>query len=149
MISPKMTEQIKTNKTLQELIIGIILYAVPVEAVIFFITSDKVYNSAGFFIGTVVALICAMHMAYCIEIAVKLSEKDAMAYSRAKTVLRYGIICIALIVSGYFKMANPVTMIFGFLGLKFGAYLNPLVRKMLGRTDETELDVSGDDNNLE
>lgn len=127
---------IKKNKTLQELLIGILLFGVAIEIIVLIVGSrlggSRLHNSIGLLIGIIVALGCAMHLAYSVEIAVTLEEKAAINFTRAYSVVRYVVMCVVLAVVGYFKIGSPVTLIIGFLGLKAGAYLNPLIKKFGG-----------------
>lgn len=123
---------LKNNKTLRQILIGIVIYGVIIEIILLFISKDRIYSSLGLLIGIVTAMGCVIHMAYGIEIAVMLDEKGAIAYTRKYTVIRYVIMCVVLVVTGVLKIGNPVTLIFGFLGLKAGAYLNPIINKFGG-----------------
>ncbi|MDO4966857.1 MAG: hypothetical protein Q4E51_09150 [Lachnospiraceae bacterium] len=124
---------IKKNKTLRQLILGIIIFGVVVELLIIICTKQRVYNSIGLIIGIIASIGCAVHMAYGIDIAVMLDEKSAIAYTRKYTVIRYLILCVVLIVVGVTDIGSPVTLIFGYLGLKAGAYLTPIINKFGGR----------------
>lgn len=122
---------IKKNRTLRELIYGILLYTLLGEILIVLFTKQTVYNSIGFLVGAVISLACSVHMAYGIEIAVMLDEKSSIAFTRKYTVIRYLVMCIALAVVGVFDFGSPVTLIFGYLGLKMGAYINPLIHRII------------------
>lgn len=127
---------LKNNKTLRQILLGITIYGVAVEVILLFISKDRMYSSIGFIIGIITVMGCAIHMAYGIEIAVMLDEKGAIAYTRKYTVIRYIVMCMVLVVTGVLKIGNPVTLIFGFLGLKAGAYLNPIINKFGGGEKE-------------
>lgn len=131
---------IKKNRTLQELIAGIALIAIICEILLLIFTKNRLYNSIGLIIGTVTSLICAVHMAWGIEIAVMLDEKSSIAISRKYTVIRYLIMCVVLVAIGVTDIGSPVTLIFGFLSLKFGAYINPLIHTIITK-------LFGGDNN--
>lgn len=124
---------IKNNKTLKELIIGIITITIIFEIIILIACKNKLYETAGLLIGTVVSVVCAVYMAYSIEIAVELDEKSSIAYMRKGTVYRYLIFCVVLIITGVSKIASPVALIAGFLTLKFGAYINPFIHKLFNK----------------
>ena len=124
------TDLIKKNKTLQELLCGIAVFGVICEILLLIFTKNRVYNSIGLIVGIVISLACAIHMAYGIEIAVMLDEKSSIAFTRKYTVIRYLVMCVVLVVIGVTDVGSPVTLIFGFLGLKAGAYFNPLIHKI-------------------
>ena len=121
---------IKKNQTLKELLIGITFFGIIAEVLLLIFTKQKMYNSIGLIVGILISAGCAVHMAYSIEIAVMLDEKSSIAYSRKYTVIRYLIMCVILVVIGVADIASPVTLIFGYMGLKAGAYLNPVVHKI-------------------
>lgn len=140
-----MIDFIKNNKTLKELIAGIVIVSLLFEILTLLICKDRLYGTIGLIAGTVSAVLCAVYMAYSIEIAVLLDEKSSIAYMRKGTVFRYLFLCLILIVVGITDIGSPVTLIFGFLSLKFGAYLNPMIHKLLhgnekGHTDDIEED---------
>lgn len=121
---------IKKNRTLQELLIGIVLFGIICEILLLIFTKNIFYNSTGLVIGLIISLICAVHMAWGIEIAVMLDEKSSIAITRKYTVIRYLIMCVALVAVGVLDFGSPVTLIAGFLALKMGAYFNPLIHKI-------------------
>lgn len=122
---------IKKNRTLRELITGIALIAIICEILLLIFTKNRLYNSIGLIIGTLTSLICAVHMAWGIEIAVMLDEKSSIAISRKYTIIRYLLMCAVLVAIGVTDIGSPVTLIFGFLSLKFGAYVNPLIHTII------------------
>ena len=131
---------IKKNRTLRELIAGIALIAIICEILLLILTKNRIYNSIGLIIGTLTSLICAVHMAWGIEIAVMLDEKSSIAISRKYTIIRYLLMCAVLVAIGVTDIGSPVTLIFGFLSLKFGAYINPLIHTIITK-------LFGGDNN--
>ena len=122
---------IKKNKTLQELFIGIVLVGVLIEVLLLIFTKNIFYNSIGLVVGFIVSIGCAIHMAWGIEIAVMLDEKSSIAITRKYTVIRYMIMCVALVAVGVTDIGSPVTLIFGFLTLKMGAYINPFIHTII------------------
>ena len=131
---------IKKNRTLRELIAGIALIAIICEILLLIFTKNRIYNSIGLIIGTLTSLICAVHMAWGIEIAVMLDEKSSIAISRKYTIIRYLLMCVVLVAIGVTDIGSPVTLIFGFLSLKLGAYINPLIHTIITK-------LFGGDNN--
>lgn len=124
---------IKKNKTLQELLIGISVFTILVEILLLIFTKNRLYNSLGLITGGGISLICAVHMAWGIDIAVMLDEKSSITITRKYTVIRYLIMCVALIVIGVTDIASPVTLIIGFMALKIGAYLNPIIHTIINK----------------
>lgn len=131
-----MIDLLKNNKTLRQLIIGIFIFGIIIQALVLLFTNNILYNSLGLWIGILTSVFCSVHMAYGIEIAVMLDEKSAITYTRKYTVIRYLAMCIILIVVGVIDFASPVMLIIGFMGLKAGAYLNPIINKFGGKEKE-------------
>lgn len=123
---------INKNKTLRTLVFGILIYGSVIEIVLFILKKYNLYNSTGLWAGIITSCVCALHMAWGIEIAVNLPENAAITYTRKYTVIRYLMMCIILVIIGVTDIGNPVTLIFGFLGLKAGAYLHPILSKIGG-----------------
>lgn len=138
---------IKNNKTLKELITGIVIVSVLFEILTLLICEGRLYGTIGLIIGTISAILCAVYMAYSIEIAVLLDEKSSIAYMRKGTVYRYLCLCVVLIIVGITNIGSPVTLILGFLTLKFGAYLNPLIHRF-SNADEKNQMVNTEENNF-
>jgi len=122
---------IKKNRTLQELLIGISLFGVICEVLLLIFTKNRLYNSIGLITGIIISLFCAVHMAWGIDIAVMLDEKSSIAFTRKYTVIRYLIMCAALVAIGAFDIGSPVTLILGYMALKMGAYINPVIHKII------------------
>lgn len=123
---------IKTNRTLRELMYGILAFGIICEGLLLIFTKQRAYNSIGLIAGIIISLICAVHMAWGIDIAVNLDEKSSIAFTRKYTVIRYLIMCVILALIGITDFGSPVTLILGYMGLKAGAYMNPLIHKLGG-----------------
>lgn len=149
---------IKTNRTLRELMYGILAFGIVCEVLLLIFTKQKAYNSIGLIAGIIISLICAVHMAWGIDIAVNLDEKSSIAFTRKYTVIRYLIMCVILALIGITDIGSPVTLILGYMGLKAGAYMNPLIHKLGGAddtgvvlkdeiSDDTEINITDNINN--
>lgn len=134
------------NDTLKELISGNIAFAILTEAVLLIFFPNRLYNFVGLFVGALCGIGMAIHMAYCLEISLTLDEKGATAHVRKMTVLRYVCVCLVLVLFGVFRIGNPLTFIFGVMGLKIGAYLQPITHKVFlkFKKDEKSIDKGGE-----
>ena len=121
------------NKTLHEMLIGICLSNVVVFVIAVIFAGDKVKASVGILIGTVLALMYCIHMAVTIDDALCLDEKGASAQMRKHMLIRYSVVCVVVAVVCIFKIGNPVLIVISCLTVKFGAYLQPLVHKLMNR----------------
>ena len=135
-----MIDQLRTNRTLRELITGAFVYCVLLEIVLLIFTGDRLYHSIGLAAGFIVCAVLAMGMADSIDVAVDLDEKNARAYPQKKASLRYAIACISILVISFTHIGNPLTFFAGLMGLKIGAYLQPFTHAAICRTDKRQVD---------
>ena len=125
---------LRENETLREMFVGIGLYGLVIGIILAVFFPLKIYREVGLLAGILCAMGMAIHMAWCLEKIVILDEKGAKAYARKTTLIRYAIVCLVLLAIAYTKAGDPVTLVLGTLGLKIGAYLQPLVHKILHRS---------------
>jgi hypothetical protein len=122
--------RIRNNETLRELIAGAVLYCLIWEIPLLIFTDRKLYHSAGLLIGLIVCIALVINMAGSIEAAVDMDEKGAGVYLRSKASIRYLMVCITVIALAITGIANPLTCFAGIMGLKIGAYIQPLTHKV-------------------
>lgn len=142
-----MIDQLRTNRTLRELIAGAFAYCILLEAVLLIFTHDRLYHTAGLAAGFIVCAVLAAEMADSIDVAVDLDEKSARAYLQKKASLRYGIACISMLAVAFTHIGNPLTFFAGIMGLKIGAYIQPFTHAVLCRIygiDESAVNESTD-----
>lgn len=127
-----------TNTTLHEMFIGIIAANVVLAFVSMVFTTDRMSAGIGVLIGTLVAIIYSTHMAVTVDDALCLDEKGAAGQMRKHMLIRYTYVCVIVGASCYFKIANPVCIVLACLMVKAGAYLQPIVHRILNRSDYHE-----------
>lgn len=127
---------LRENRTLREMLIGIVAAGLVVGVICYLISGDYVGRLIGLGIGLIGAMFMAVHMAYTIEDVVLLDEKNAIAYSRKMTIIRYVVVCILVVAVGAFKIGSAVTCVIGIILLKAGAYLQPIVHRITCGKDE-------------
>lgn len=125
----------RENKTLREMLAGLVAAGVVVTVICLIFSKDILFNCIGLWIGIVGAAFMVIHMAYTIEDVVLLDEKSAVGYSRKMTFIRYIVVCILVVLTGVTKIGSPVMCVIGILLLKAGAYLQPLVHRITGDRD--------------
>ncbi len=130
----------KINETLLELICGILVSGVLIEIVDLIVTGVypqfsglRFLFATGLWIGIAVAIALAAHMYRSIDRALDMQPKDAEGYMRKAYLLRTGIILLAAAAVHYLKLGYVMAYFVGVLCLKFGAFLQPLVHKFLGK----------------
>ncbi|HOO27077.1 MAG TPA: hypothetical protein PLU43_01325 [Lachnospiraceae bacterium] len=119
------------NETLRELLAGILISGFSMQLLLVIFTKHFAYYAIGLWTGIAAALIMAVHMAYALDTALSLGEKGAAAYIRKKSIVRYVLVCILLVLAGITNFGSPVTLLLGVMGLKTGAYLQPVTHKMI------------------
>lgn len=121
----------KINETLAELMIGIFLWGIFWQAAGVWFVSDKVSCSLGLWLGVLTAELCALHMYRSLDRALDLSEKDAQKYMTSRSMMRYGLIIVVLLILMITEAGNPLCCFLGVMGLKAAAYLQPLLHKVM------------------
>lgn len=122
----------RMEKTLKELLIGIMIFEVVAWlAGVFFVNSALKY-SIGLFIGAVMACACAYHMWWSLDKNISVNsdnEGGAKAYSIRSSLLRYVVIAVVFAGLCLTDFSYPLAAFLGIMGLKVGAYLQPIVSK--------------------
>ena len=117
----------RLNDALPGLVATIIGYGLVIQFAGVWFVEDKAAYSIGLWYGIAIAVGLAIHIASVLWDAVSMGEsKDANRRIIAKCLLRYFVV-------GYFHFGNLFTAFLGVLGLKIGAYLQPLFEKAAGR----------------
>lgn len=135
---------LRENETLRELILGTWLFGIIVGILLTIFFPPALYRAIGLLIGLLAASFMAIHMAYCIELTVQLDEKGANSYVRKMTVIRYVLVCVLLVVTALTRIGDPISFCIGTLGLKIGAYSQPLVHRVLNKFKNNNNDKGGE-----
>lgn len=125
-----MTDRLKRmDRALLELMTGILVFAVVTQLIGLLFPIDKRMYTVGLWIGIAVALFSAVHMWRSLQKAFDLDEKGAAGMMARGYIIRYLITGAMLVLLFYTNIGYPLAGFFGFLGLKAGAYLQPLTHK--------------------
>ena len=126
----EMTDKLKkADRALLELVTGILVFALIAQLTGLLFPINKMMYSAGLWMGIAVALFSAIHMWHSLQKAFSLDEKGAAGVMAWGYVLRYLITGAMLILLFYTGIGYPLAGFLGILGLKAGAYLQPLTHK--------------------
>lgn len=120
------------GSVLGEMIIGIIFFALIVQVVGLFLPTDIVFYSIGLWIGAIAAIGMAFYMAYTIEREVEQGAGNSKSHV-VHVLIRYLLTVILIFILFWLKIGNPFSCFTGVMGLKIGAYLQPLTHKLLRR----------------
>ena len=111
------------NETLLELIVGILLSGAVIEAGCIVITGYSRAFTSGLCIGLVLAIGLAAHMYRSID--------DAEKYMRKAYMIRTAAILIVAGIVTYFKLGYVMATFGGVFCLKFGAFLQPVIHRVI------------------
>ena len=132
----------RINRALPELMIGIILWGIVEQLVGVWFVSDWLRYSTGVWIGILTACGMAVHMAVILGDAMDIGAENAVRNKVAfHSVLRYLVVVAVFFITAKFRLGNVIAVFIGVMGLKIGAYLQPLTHKWIinltGRGDES------------
>lgn len=126
------------NKTLMELLIGILLFGMICQLAGAFFVKELASYSSGLWIGIVTAMATAVHMYRSLDRALDLDAGSAGKKIQVQSIIRYVFIVIIMgitMINGY---TNPLAAFLGVMGLKVAAYLQPFTHKLIIRFFEKE-----------
>lgn len=131
------------NLTLVELIIGIIAYGIVAQGILVAIAAKvlgkTIYYSLGLWIGIVLAVMLALHMNRTIEKAIEAGEAGAEKTVKVGAILRYVVICVLMFIVAFADISNPVMVFVGCMGLKVGAYVQPITHGILRKCGPSKI----------
>lgn len=137
----------RLNKALPGLLLGILFYGALVQLVGVWFVQNRLLYSTGLWIGIVLAMGMAIHMAVVIEDAVTLyGESGAKSKVITWSLLRYLVVVVVFFVTAKFQLGNILMVFVGVMGLKAAAYLQPFIHKALyhDKEDKNESEDSKD-----
>ena len=139
----------RINPALPGLVVGIVINGLIIQLTGVWFFEDKIGYSIGLWYGVAIGIGMAINLATVIYDAVTFDgEGNANKRVAAKSMLRYLVVAILFGILGYFEFGNLFTAFLGVMGLKFSAYaqplLNKLVNKLLGRNDATSNDENSE-----
>lgn len=137
------------NRTLLELITGILIFALLCQMIVLFIPISQKSFAIGFWTGIILACFCAVHMLRSLNKAFSCDEKTAARVMAGGYIIRYLVIGAILVLLYYTKIGHPLSCFLGVVGLKAGAYFQPVVHKAYNRifheTDPVAEPISDDE----
>ena len=143
----------RINPSLPGLVTGIVIFGLLIQLTGVWFVQDKLGYSIGLWYGVAIGIGMAINLATVIYDAVTFDgEGNANKRVAAKSILRYIVVAILFGILGYFNFGNLFTAFLGVMGLKFSAYaqplLNKIVNKLLGRNDATSNDENSEKENF-
>ena len=139
----------RINPALPGLVAGIVIYGLIIQLAGVWFVEDKIGYSIGLWYGIAIGIGMAINLATVIYDAVTFDgEGNANKRVAAKSMLRYIVVAILFGILGYFEFGNLFTAFLGVMGLKISAYLQPLLNKIVNKSNGS-FDAASNDENSE
>lgn len=119
------------NKTVWELLIGILFMGVILEIIGLVIVQDKLYYTIGLGVGILLAVFMTFSIHSSIVRALDAGEGGAKAKMVTSYVIRTVLMAAAIGAVGVWKLGSMVGVILGLMTLKVAAYIQPITHKFL------------------
>ena len=144
----------RINPSLPGLVAGIVIFGLIVQLTGVWFVEDKIGYSIGLWYGVAIGIGMAINLATVIYDAVTFDgEGNANKRVAAKSMLRYIVVAILFGILGYFEFGNLFTAFLGVMGLKVSAYAQPLLNKIVNKSngsfDAASIDENSEENEKE
>lgn len=127
----------KINQTLFELIVGILVSGVLIQLISMIVMGGfDLTFSASFWVGIATAVLLSAHMYRSIDRALDMAPDDAQKYMRKTYLVRAAIIFMVAGIVCWIDSEDIIAVFLGILCLKFGAFLQPLLHKVMKKGKE-------------
>lgn len=122
----------KARKILNEMMVGLVVWLIPVLIILLIIAHNKVAMTLGVLWGGVWAAVLLLHMYRHLDIALDMDPKHAQGHVQFAAIKRMFIMAVVIVVSmTAYRYIHPVGTVFGIYGMKISAYLQPIVHKFI------------------
>ena len=129
-----MIEKIRAwNRTVLELQSGIILFGVLCQFLAVWFVPDKIKYSIGLWLGILVAIAAGFHMWGTLKKAFDGFEGDVTKKVTQGGIIRYVVIAICFLAIAWSRVGEPIAAFVGIMGLKIGAYMQPVLHKFYNK----------------
>ena len=126
-------ERIVNNVTLIEMWAGTILFGVLCQVSVVWFLKDKSGYSLGLWLGILAALFTTLHLSITLDKALDLDEGGAKKHMVIQNLVRYFVLIIFLVILMITDFANPLAAFLGLMGVKAGAYMQPILHMAIGK----------------
>lgn len=125
--------------TFREIAVGILLMAGIYIIAGIWLVDNRLSYVAGVLFGSAGAVALLAHMYKSLDEGLDLDPDSAGKYIKRKSIMRLVMMGLVVMASGFFpRIFHPIGVVLGVLGLKFAAYLQPLVHKYIFKKKENE-----------
>lgn len=137
-----MKQEKKIDETLKELLLAILVFEIAAQiigaiVVGIFLEGGVLKYTFGLWIGAMLAFASAYHMWWSIDRNLSVNadnEGAARAFAIKQNLIRYAVVLLVFLGVCLTTFSYPLAAFLGIMGLKAGAYLQPLVRKVMHRS---------------
>lgn len=124
-----------SKRTLNRLLLGILLYAVPFTLIGLLFMDRKLSYIVGLVAGCILSAFIAIHLYRSLDYCLDLEPESAEKVMRKKTMARYFIMLFAVGIAFCFPgVINPIGLLIGMMGLKISVYFQPFIHKWYENT---------------
>lgn len=122
----------KAKRLLQEMLIGLVIWLIPILIILLIIANNKIAMAFGLIWGGAWAAVLLMHMYRHLDIALDMDPKHAQGHVQLAAMKRLFLMAAVIVVSmTAYRYIHPVGTVFGIYGMKISAYLQPTVHKFI------------------
>lgn len=127
------------RRTYREMVIAIIIQGILYCVAGGILTGQYIVFPVSIVIGCAVAIGLLGHMMRSITVIVELEPNRAKGYGARQSVIRIAMMGLVLCIAVYYAdYISPWGVLLGMLSLKFSAYLQPLVHKVVEKTEKVK-----------
>ena len=119
----------KANRTLLEMVTGILLFAAVCEIPCFFFPGYLAAYSAALWVGAATALFSTFHMYRTLDRGLDLPPEAAQKKIFIGYLTRYVIFMVVLVLSAMTDFLHPLVVFLGYMSLKVTAFIQPFTNK--------------------
>lgn len=132
----------KIDTTLLQLWMGILAYAIACQIIGMWFVDSILKYTVGLWIGVLVAGGAAWHMWWSIDRNLTVNadnERGAQIFAAKSNMLRYAVILFVFLILCLTDFSYPLAGFLGIMGLKAGAYLQPLMKRIYDKYKNKEV----------
>ncbi len=123
----------RSNETMIELILGILLVNLCIAIPGSLITGEALKFCLGELLGTAYAVFAVIHMTDTIENGLDMSEEASAKYARRGYAVRMAVSILVIIIGLRVKIFHFVAVFLGMMSVKFSVWVQPLVHKLTAK----------------
>lgn len=121
----------KINSGVKDLWFGTVFFFLIFEGIGLIFAEHKGDYTLGLLIGSITTGYLVYHMYESLDAGLNLDQEQAARYLRNKSIWRWLIRLAVTVVAVYIPHVSAAGVLVGMFGLKFSAYLQPLLHKLL------------------